>query len=330
MTREQLKEMPKGEFHLHLEGSLPYSLLRNIDTERFAELPPFWNRDYRFSTFADFDRELLSLAGVWFTSVERYHTAAKAIFDDAREQGIRYLETSIASGCLEFGNLDLFEVCAAIKSTVPPDMTVRLFLGIHHSGYDSFGYSIEEGLNCPNLDGFDIHGDETEPLEAWTADLYRRAAEAGKFTKCHAGEFMGPEFIKTAVNILKVNRIEHGVRAVEDEETLRLLAERNVTLDVCPVSNVKLQVVPSIEEHPLKKLMQSGVRCTVNRDDPLIFGSTLEEEYFLIQENMGLKDRDIVSLVKNGFDAALVSDGERLKLHATLDRFLKENNITAQ
>ena len=329
MTREQLKEMPKGEFHLHLEGSLPYSLLRSIDTKRFAELPPFWNRDYRFPSFADFDRELLSLAGVWFTSVERYHTAAKAIFDDAREQGVRYLETSIASGCLEFGSLDLFEVCAAVKSTVPADMTVRLFLGIHHSGYDSFASSIEEGLSCPNLDGFDIHGDETEPLEAWAPDLYRRAAEAGKFTKCHAGEFMGPGFIKTAVNTLKVSRIEHGVRAVEDEETLRLLAEKTVTLDVCPVSNVKLQVVPSFEEHPLKKLIQSGIRCTVNRDDPLIFGSTLEEEYFLIQERMGLSDGEIVSLVRNGFDAALISDEERRQLHGELDRYLKENSIMA-
>ena len=138
MTREQLKEMPKGEFHLHLEGSLPYSLLKTINPERYAEVPPFWNRDYRFNSFADFDRELLSMAGEWFTSVERYHTASKAVFDDAREQGVRYLETSIASGCLQFANLNLFEVAAAVKSTVPADMTVKLFLGIHHSGYEPF------------------------------------------------------------------------------------------------------------------------------------------------------------------------------------------------
>ena len=319
--------MPKGEFHLHLEGSLPYSLLRGIDPEKYAELPPFWKRNYRFGSFADFDRELLSLAGVWFNSVERYHTAAKAVFDDAREQGVRYLETSIASGCLEFAGLDLYEVCAAVKSTVPEDMTVRLFLGIHHSGYDSFASSIQEGLNCPNLDGFDIHGDETETLGSWAADLYSKAREAGKFTKCHAGEFMGPDFIRFAVETLQVSRIEHGVRAVEDKDTLRFLADKGVTLDVCPVSNVKLGVAPSLEEHPLKRLIHSGVRCTISRDDPLIFGSTLEEEYYLIQEKMGISDREIIDLVKNGFEAALVSEEERNHLHSELEEYLGKNGI---
>ncbi len=328
MTREQLKEMPKGEFHLHLEGSLPYSLLREIDPVTYAELPPFWHRDYRFPSFADFDRELLAMAGLWFTSPERYHRAAKAIFDDAREQGVRYLETSIASGCLEFGGLDLFEVTAAVKSAAPEGLTVRLFMGIHHSGYsEGYAPALEEGLNCPHLDGFDIHGNEPDPLGDWAADFYRRAREAGKFTKCHAGEFMGPEFIDRAVNELGVTRIEHGVRAVESEGTMILLADRNVTLDVCPVSNIKLQVVPSFAGHPLRRLIDGGIRCTINRDDPLIFGSTLEEEYHLVQEEMGLSDGEILDLVRNGFDIALVDGEEKKKYRKELDDFILRHGL---
>ncbi|MBN2627812.1 MAG: adenosine deaminase family protein [Spirochaetales bacterium] len=328
MTRELLKEMPKGEFHLHLEGSLPYSFLRELDPVKFAELPPFWNRDYRFATFPDFDRELLAMTGLWFTSPERYHKAAKAVFDDAREQGVLYLETSIASGCLEFGGLDIFEVCAAVKSAVPEGMTVKLFMGIHHSGYnENYGKALEESLTCPNLDGYDIHGNEPDYLGDWAADFYMRAREAGKFTKCHAGEFMGPEFIERAVSELGVTRIEHGVRAVESGETMKFLADGKVVLDVCPVSNIKLKVVSSFKEHPLKKLMAAGIICTVNRDDPLIFGSTLEEEYHLVQEEMGLTDKEIIDLVRNGFRIALVSEEQRRAYLKELDLFLEKNSL---
>ena len=119
-----------------------------------------------------------------------------------------------------------------------------------------------------------------------------------------------------------------GVRSVEDEETVRLLAERKITLDVCPVSNVKLRVAPSFREHPLKKLIKAGVPCTINRDDPLIFGSTLEEEYFLIQEEMNLADDEIVSLVRNGFETALVEQELRDQYHRELDDFLTYNNLS--
>jgi adenosine deaminase len=326
MTRDELKAMPKGEFHLHLEGSLPYSLLKKVDPEKYASLPPYWDKNYRFPDFSAFDWALLSMAGDWFTSVERYHMGAKAVFDDAREQGIRYLETSIASGCLEFGSLDLSEVCATIKSAVPDDMEVRLFLGIHHSGYSgTYAPIINEGLDCPHLDGLDLHGNESDPLDNWAADLYKRAREKGKYTKCHAGEFMGPDFIRRAVNELGTERIEHGVRAVEDSQTMKLLADKAITLDICPVSNVKLQVASSYEAHPLRKLVDGGVKCTINRDDPLLFGSTLEEEYYLVQNKMGFTDKEIFELVRNGFETALLSPEKKKALNGELDEFIRAN-----
>jgi adenine deaminase len=328
MTREQLKEMPKGEFHLHMEGSLPYSLLREMNPKKYAHLPPFWKQNYRYASFADFDQTLLAMAGEWFTSVERYHTAAKAILDDAREQGVRYLEISIASGSLEVAGIDLYEVAAAIKSTVPADMTVRLFLGIHHGGYSSWQSNIDAGLDCPNLDGLDIHGDETDPLGKWALSLFAQARKKGKFTKCHAGEFMGPDFINRVVNELALTRLEHGVRAAESKETLALLAEKKVTLDICPVSNIKLQVAPSYEEHPLRTLVDAGISCTINRDDPLLFGSTLEEEYHLVQEQMKFNDTEILNLVKNGFDTALISDEKRKALYKELEEFAEKHKIT--
>lgn len=316
--------MPKGEFHLHLEGALPYSLLRDKDRAKYAAHPVSWDRDYRFPSFAHFDRDLLAMAGDWFVSTESYHRAAKAVFDDALEQGVIYLETSIASGCLEYAGLDLREVCRTVKSAVPRGLEVRLFLGIHHGGYTKgFAPAIEASLKWDDLDGYDLHGNEPDPLGGWAADFYRRAREAKKITKCHAGEFMGPGFIRRAVEELGVTRLEHGVRAVEDEETLALLRGKKITLDVCPVSNVKLGVSPSFEDHPLKTLARRGVTCTVNRDDPLLFGSTLEEEYHLIQKEMGFSDGEIFTLVRNGFDAALVAEETRTGYHKKLDAFIE-------
>ena len=141
------------------------------------------------------------------------------------------------------------------------------------------------------------------------------------------GRVHGPEFIERAVSELGVTRIEHGVRAVESGETMKFLADGKVVLDVCPVSNIKLKVVSSFKEHPLKKLMAAGIICTVNRDDPLIFGSTLEEEYHLVQEEMGLTDKEIIDLVRNGFRIALVSEEQRRAYLKELDLFLEKNSL---
>jgi adenosine deaminase len=312
MNKETIRSLPKGEFHLHLEGALPYHLLKEREPVLYGDPPPSWAPDYRFRDFAHFDDVLLDAAGRWFKSVNDYHTAAREIFRIQREQNVRYAEVSIASGCLELNHLELSEVLQAVRSAAPEGLTLRIFLGVHHDGFTPWAAPvIKRALAEKDLDGFDLHGVETIPLEPWTARVWKEAREAGKFTKAHAGEFSGPSFVRHAVEVLGVNRIEHGIRAVEEPSVMELLRDRGVTLDICPVSNLKLGVVPSLKHHPLPALAHFGINCTVSRDDPFCFGSTLDEEYSLLQSETGLSDRDILALMAGGFKAALATEREK-------------------
>jgi adenosine deaminase len=305
-TLEFIRSLPKTETHLHIEGALPWSLLRAARPEKYSATPASWARDFRFDSFAHFEGELLGYAGDFFHSAARYHECAKAVFEDLAGRNVRYVETSFASGCVDFMNLDGREVCDAIRDAVPPGLEARIFLGIHHDGRtEKMAPVLESALGWKNLDGIDLHGAEDVPLGEWTADYWRRARDAGKFTKAHAGEFCGAWFVRDVVEKLGVRRIEHGVRAIEDPEVVALLRDKGVALDVCPISNVKLRVVPSPGEHPIKRLIEAGVVCTVSTDDPISFGNTIEDEYEFLAAELGFTAAELERVALNGFAVAL-------------------------
>jgi len=301
-----IRTLPKTETHLHLEGALPWDLLRTLDPVRYREVPDSWRDDFRFPSFGRFDEELLSYVFAWFTTPERYYEAAKAIFARHLEQNVRYVECSFASGVMEFGGVDGEAAADAIRSAVPSGMTLRLFMGIHRTGWTAQSRPfLERCLEWRNLDGIDLHGDEANPLEPWTAEFWQAARAAGKFTKAHAGEFGGPESVRQVLDELQVRRIEHGVRSVEDPELVERLVREGIALDVCPISNLKLAVVPSLSAHPLRTLMEAGVICTVNTDDPIVFGNTLIQEYAALVSEMGFSRKELAQVALNGFRIAL-------------------------
>jgi adenosine deaminase len=304
-----IKALPKTETHLHIEGALPWPLLQAANPGKYQNAPASWAPDFCFLDFAHFESELLGYVGDFFTSSERYHKCACAVFADRLARNIRYTEISFASGCIDFMNLDGREVCDAIRSAVPAGLEVRIFLGIHHEGYtQKMAPILEDALAWPSLDGIDLHGAEPAPLGDWAESYWCRARDAGKFTKAHAGEFCGPDFIRHVVEKLGAQRIEHGVRAVEDPAVLDLLRERGIALDVCPVSNVKLGVVPVADQHPIRRLIDAGIVCTISTDDPISFGQTLEDEYLLLAEKLSFTRDQLAGLAHNGFRVALASE----------------------
>ncbi|MGF1483703.1 MAG: adenosine deaminase [Opitutales bacterium] len=306
-----IQSLPKTETHLHFEASLPWDFLHELDPRKYALRPASWNDDFRFESFAHFEHELIGYGMTWYTSPERYHRVAQRTFASLMEQNVRYVETSIASGMSQFANLDPHEVLQAIRAAVPPGLEVRLFIGIHHRGFEGWIRPVLE--NCvkwDELDGIDLHGPEDHEIGDWAPRLWQRARDYGKFTKAHAGEFCGPESVRYAIDALKAQRIQHGVRASEDPELVCELAERGIGLDVCPISNLKLRVVPSLEAHPLRKLMQAGVRCTISTDDPVSFGNHLNGEYLALATTGYTRD-ELVRLARNGFENALVDATRR-------------------
>lgn len=306
-----VRSLPKTETHLHFEGALPFELLQRVRPE-FTAPPPSWSPDFKYPDFATFDREIIDWAFSWFTSPERYHEAGKLIFARHLAQNVRYVETSFASGVIEFGGLDGAEVLAAIRAAVPAGLEVRVFLGIHHDGAGpAMRPHLEKALGWSDLAGIDLHGPEDRPLEPWTAGYWAAARRAGKFTKAHAGEFLGADFVRRVIDELNPHRIEHGVRAVEDPGLLREIVHRGIALDVCPISNHRLMPGVTLARHPIRELLAAGVKVTVSTDDPLMFGNSLTDEYVALAEQRGLSRAELVRLARHGFEVALVDEGTR-------------------
>ena len=126
--------------------------------------------------------------------------------------------------------------------------------------------------------------------------------------------------MKYVVEELGVERIEHGVRAVEDPAVVELICERDLTLDICPISNVKLMPGVTRENHPIRELVDAGVRCTVSTDDPMLFGNTLADEYELLHGHRGFMRAELVRLARNGFEVALLCEEHRQALLDDFDR----------
>lgn len=320
-----INRLPKTETHLHIEGALPYALLQRIDRDRFREPPEFWNDDYRYESFARFEEILISHALLWYTSAERYREAAEVVFRGLVEQNCRYVETSFHLGILEFvKGVSGAEIVRAIKAAAPAGLEVRVFAGMLRNQYTpAMAPVIEELHFWEELDGIDLHGQEPLPLESWTAAVWQKNREAGKVTKLHAGEFGGPENVRHAIEELGVGRIQHGVRAMEDPAVVELACERGVVFDMCPISNLKLRVVPSLREHPIRAFLESGISCTVSTDDPFSFGNRLNDEYAALASELGFSAADLARVARNGFEASSLPAGQKGRCLAEIDQLLE-------
>ena len=310
--RDFIQALPKTETHLHVEGALPYELLTAWRPEQYPDNPPFRARSYRYKTFPDFERILLDAALPWFTTADRYHEACKAMFAQHVTQNVRYVETSFHLPVTKFINVPGPEIIAAIRAAVPAGLEVRIFAGMLRSDINGdLRPTINQLHHWDGLAGVDLHGHELMPTPMDTAEVWARVRAAGKVTKCHAGEFDGAGRVREAIELLGVKRVQHGVRAIEDPAVVKLAVERGVTFDVCPISNVGLKVVPAMREHPIRRLMKAGVRCTVSTDDPLCFANSVNEEYTALALELNFTRAELAQVARNGWEVADVSPAVR-------------------
>ncbi len=304
-----LRDLPKAELHLHLEGAVPWERLRTWSEAPLPAQPPWWDRDHRFASFGEF---VTAMRGTWrgyLNSPERITETAQGAFASLVAQNVRYVEISFGLGAYSF---PVGEVVAAIKQGEPPGLNVRVFAGISRDrDLDWMLGLAREAVEADGLDGIDLHGDERAGrLEDFTG-IYEVARERGLVTKAHAGELGGARSVRETVEVLGVARIEHGFRAAENLGVVDFLRDRGVMLDLCPWSNVKLQVVSDLAGHPLRVLHGAGIRVTVNTDDPTVFGQSLTDELRWLVTEMGLRARDVAAIAGNGFRAALIPAAER-------------------
>lgn len=325
-----LLNLPKTETHLHVEGACPMELLRKVDPDRYSKPPPFWEDNYRYASFSQFMDLYVEYCSEFFVSAQRYHDAAKIILRNCLEQGCKYVETSFHLPTLLHIDDTGPAVIDAIRSAAPEGLELRLFAGMCHNDYAEAGKDlIDSCLTWEGLDGIDLHGPEDLPLEPWTAEIWQSARDCGKYTKAHAGEFMGSDFVDLVLDQLKVQRIQHGVRSIENPDTVDRLKNANIALDVCPISNLKLAVkgVPSMAAHPIRKLFDSGVTVTINSDDPFFFGNSLVEEYIALHQDLDFSLAELAQIADNGFRIALVDEARRKLYREQLATYCLSQNI---
>jgi len=307
-----LRVLPKTETHLHLEGALPWELCARLRPDSGLKPPPSWADDYRFNTFEEFLALLFEFYQDWHKSPERYAESARRVFRGHLVENVRYVECSIDAWTSWNQGLDLREVAQAVMEAVPDELIVRLFVGFHRDGHsEEVVKTAWDCLDWPEVSGVDIHDVEIRPFADWLIDFYAAAGEKGKCRKAHAGEFGDGSYVKKALELLEVERIEHGIRVVEDEAILSMVKERGVTFDICPISNVELRASGEMKTHPIRKLFDAGVRCTISTDDPLIFGNHLSEEYVALSEALNFSMRELIQIARNGWEAALLDEETR-------------------
>jgi adenosine deaminase len=208
--------------------------------------------------------------------------------------------------------IEINDVAQAIKESAPDGLYVYVYCGINRQNiYSPAHEMIQAIINAPDVDGIDLHGDERHGNTEHYAVIFDYARDNGKLTRAHAGELLGADAVRDTLNYLRVSRLEHGVGASGDEGLLERIADEDITLDVCVTSNVKLRVFESIESHPIRKLVDYGIRVTINTDDPTLFGGTLTDELHILVEKLDFSLAEIAHLQKNAFMIANIADDQR-------------------
>ena len=316
-----LLALPKTETHLHIEGCVTHEQLKRAEPERYVHEPAFWAPDFRFASFAQFNDEFEYWILPYHCTVERYQETAKHAFARCAAQGCRYVEASFHLPALTRMDTSGPELLAAMLEVVPEGLEVRLFGGMLHIDCERNPELLQAALEWQDLAGIDLHGPEDLPMDAGLPEYWLRARAVGKETKAHAGEFMPHTFVSQVLDELGVKRIQHGVRAMDDERLIDRLAREQIVLDMCPISNLKLGVagVETMANHPLRRFLHAGVRVTVSTDDTFMFGNSLIEEYTALVQELGCTRQELVQLARHGFELPGVSPGVRARALTDLD-----------
>jgi adenosine deaminase/aminodeoxyfutalosine deaminase len=327
-----LRDLPKAELHLHLEGSITPATLVEL-SHRNDPAPLTLAEAASVYTYHDFPSFLLSFKAV----TTRLHTPADYelitynMLRDLAAQGVRHAEAYISIGILYWqARLDVDEVMAAIESgrlRAERDFNISLLWSIdavRHFGLEAcarvFRKAAELQHQYPSVVGIGIGGNELLGPAHEFRDLYAEAKAAGLRLTCHAGENTGPESIWAALNI-GAERIGHALSAQQDPELIEILAERQIALELNITSNLRTGCCPTLLDHPVKLYFEEGLMITLNSDDPPFFGATLLDEYQLAHRDFEFSLDQLRELAANSIEASFLPPDRKLALLAEVEHY---------
>jgi adenine deaminase len=329
-----LKGLPKAELHLHIEGTLEPELAFRLAEKHGVALPyasvEDLRRAYSFSNLQSFLDIYYAGASV-LRDADDFHALTRAYLRKAHEQGVVHVEIFFDPQTHTERGIAFPTVLEGIRGALQEagktyGITHHLILCFlrHLSAADAMR-TLEEALPYKDaLTAVGLDSSEAGHPPSKFAAVFDRARREGLLTVAHAGEEGPPEYIYEALDILKVRRIDHGVRSEEDPELVDRLVRERMPLTVCPLSNVKLKVFDRIESHNLKRLLERGVCVTVNSDDPAYFGGYLLENFLALERGLGLTQAQLTSLARNSFEASFLEPPLKRRWLNAIDAYARE------
>ncbi len=330
--KDKSARAPKAELHIHIEGSLEPELIfelaqrngvklayESIDALRaayaFTDLQSFLDIYYAGASVLLTEQDFYDMTAAYVERALADHVVHAEIFFDPQthtERGVP-IETVVAG------------IDRALADAEKRGFSSKLILCfLRHLSEESALATFDAALPlfdryARRLIGVGLDSSERGNPPSKFARVFAKARERGLKLVAHAGEEGPPEYVTQALDVLKIDRVDHGVRSAEDAALVARLAGEKIALTVCPLSNLKLCVFDDLTKHTLKTLLDRGVAVTINSDDPAYFGGYVNENYFATVDALQLGEADVYTVIRNGFEASFVSADERAALIAKLD-----------
>ncbi len=332
--RSFIDGLPKAELHLHLEGSLEPELLFAMAQRNGIALPYASagdvRRAYQFNRLQDFldiyyqgmsvllhEQDFYDLTWAYLQRVARDNVIHVEVFFDPQGHTDRGVALDVVmdgiSRALEDGQMKL-------------GISHRLILCfLRHLSEASAFETLEAALPYRDrLCGVGLDSSEIGHPPSKFERVFAKARAEGLKAVAHAGEEGPPEYVWQALDLLKVDRIDHGNRALEDPVLVSRLVRDGMALTVCPLSNLKLKVVESMQAHPLRRMLDAGLLATINSDDPAYFGGYMADNFTAVQTALDLGGNELVTLARNGFQGSFLSTNDKAAANARIDAFVAD------
>ncbi|WP_421847683.1 adenosine deaminase [Novosphingobium sp.] len=324
-----IRRLPKAELHLHIEGSLEPELMFALAERNGISIPYASVEDvraaYAFSNLQDFLDIYYAGAGVLQTEAD-FRDLAMAYFERAAADGVVHAEimfdpqTHTDRG-ITFGTVIEGLLAAMAEAEGRLGITSALIMSFlrHLSEEAAFETLTMAEPWLERIAAVGLDSSELGHPPSKFARVFAAARAKGLRLTAHAGEEGPPDYVYEALDVLAVDRIDHGNRALEDEALVARLAREGMTLTVCPLSNLKLCVVNDLAAHPIGRMLATGLKATVNSDDPAYFGGYVAENYRAVAEARGLSRADLVQLARNSFTGSFLLPEDAARHLAAID-----------
>ena len=326
-TSDILDNLPIAELHCHLEATVSPEEARRLAARNHIDISAaFDDRGaYRWRSFEEF-LEVYDAVSAAIRTPEDYYDITLGHYRRMAAKGMIYGEAIVSPAHAERFGVSYRALIDAVAGAMRKAESETGVIGriivtcVRHFGSDhalSVARSVRDAPH-PLVTGFGLAGDEAFGATQDYRPAFEIAGECGLGLTAHAGEILGPESVREAIALLRVTRLGHGVRAGEDVGLVAEIRDRELTLEVCPTSNVAIGLYSSLESHPLPHLVRAGLKTTLNSDDPAFFGADVADEYRRCAIAFGFGRRDLLKFTRTAIDAAFCDRETKLRLAAKI------------